>query len=279
MRIVFLLLVVFTIYIPTFSQSSNIPIVSKEQRELISNPQNGLLVYESTTQQYYLYALNCNCWEQIESQNENDTLNINFGNNEGYTSFEKDGTLIFHKDATVYEDLTIPITSSKLHGSNAPTFDMVKNNGEESFGVFTYWFDYDSDEELFFTVQIPHKRKANSDLYPHIHWLPTTDLNEKKVNWGLEYTTANVNDIFKNTVIISNANALESSGTPKAYQHLITELGVIKGESIGISNMFICRIFRDADSEKDTYEEEAGLLQIDFHYEIDAIGSRKQFEK
>jgi hypothetical protein len=42
-----------------------------------------------------------------------------------------------------------------------------------------------------------------------------------------------------------------------------------------ISSMLVCRIFRNAtDATDDTYDDDAGLLEIDFHYEADMVGSR-----
>lgn len=289
MKKILFLLIMFYQYFVVSGQNNSIPILTNNQRISITNASNGFIVFESTSNTYFLYQTSCNCWQKLQNKNTNyngykvDSLNdnqkITIGSPEGFTSFDKDGTILFNKTATVFEDLTIPVTSTKLQGSKPPTFDIVKNNGNNSFGVFTYWFDYDSDEELFFTVQIPHKRKINSDIYPHIHWTTPTKLNGKKVKWGMEYTTANIGNYFKNTVFISSSDILNVISNDSAYQHLITELGTISGKNIGISNMFICRVFRDADSEKDTYEEEVGLLQIDFHYEIDAIGSREEYEK
>ncbi len=38
--------------------------------------------------------------------------------------------------------------------------------------------------------------------------------------------------------------------------------------------MLICRLFRDGTNELDTYEADAGLLEIDFHYGMDTLGSQ-----
>jgi hypothetical protein len=45
--------------------------------------------------------------------------------------------------------------------------------------------------------------------------------------------------------------------------------------------MLVCRLFRDAAGVggTDDYDDDAGLLEIDFHYEIDTIGSRTETAK
>jgi hypothetical protein len=43
--------------------------------------------------------------------------------------------------------------------------------------------------------------------------------------------------------------------------------------------MITCRLFRDAEDVADTYTNFAGLLEIDFHYLKDMLGSREEFTK
>ena len=43
-----------------------------------------------------------------------------------------------------------------------------------------------------------------------------------------------------------------------------------------LSSMLVCRLYRSA---SDSYGGDAGLLEIDFHYEIDSDGSRQEYTK
>lgn len=180
-----------------------------------------------------------------------------------------------------YEDLTVPVTSSKSDGSRMPSFDFIRNNGENSHGVFTYWFDYEIEEELFFTVQLPHRWKEGTDIFPHIHWIPESDLKGTNVKWGMEYTWANVGGTFGNTKIIYSTKSVGSIDYIRAFQHIVTELETIPGKGKMISSMLICRVFRDAEAEipEDNYKGEAGILQIDFHYQVDGVGSHHLYTK
>ena len=80
-------------------------------------------------------------------------------------------------------------------GVNDPNLVQVKDNGSGSTGVYTYQFDNNTEEELFFAAQIPHAWKEGSNIYPHVHWYPT-NTDTGNVIWGLEYTWANVNGTF-----------------------------------------------------------------------------------
>ena len=60
---------------------------------------------------------------------------------------------------------------------------------------------------------------------------------------------------------------------------MLTNLGDMSGFGKTLSSIIICRIFRKTNSSNDDFDKDAGLLQIDFHYQIDADGSRETFIK
>jgi hypothetical protein len=198
-----------------------------------------------------------------------------------FAEFESDGTLKLNGTATGWEDLRVAVTSTKLGGTKDPGFAVFKTNGAGSQGVFLYWFDAAAEEELYFVVQLPHSW-ARTAITPHVHWVPATNSDgvpaNQTVEWGLEYTWANIGGVFSNTSIVYGKAHLPADADVVAGKHYVTNLTAITpgvGTQDGISSMIACRIFRNAtDAVDDTYEQDAGLLEIDFHYEIDTIGSR-----
>lgn len=48
-----------------------------------------------------------------------------------------------------------------------------------------------------------------------------------------------------------------------------------------VSSMLACRLFRDATGAggTDDLDNDAGVLEFDFHYEIDTMGSRSEYLK
>lgn len=199
-----------------------------------------------------------------------------------YSQFEDDGTLVMQGNATVWEDIRVPITSVKTRGVADPGFTMFKNNatGAPTTGVYIYWFDKTTEEELFFTVQMPHDWKQGTTIYPHVHWVPkTTDSGtpaDKVVCWGLEWTWCDVDEVFP---AMTEVRTEDSVSGLVADTHVMTQIDSISGADHTISSMLLCRLFRSADSISDTYNDDAGLLEIDFHYEIDTLGSRTATSK
>ena len=43
--------------------------------------------------------------------------------------------------------------------------------------------------------------------------------------------------------------------------------------------MLVCRLFRDPADNADTYPQDIAFLQFDIHYEIDSLGSSKEYIK
>jgi hypothetical protein len=145
-----------------------------------------------------------------------------------------------------------------------------------SRGVALRYFRPGEINEVFFTLQMPHSWKEGSDIYPHVHWVPESDLGVgEAVEWGLEYTWASIGSTFGDTTIISSD--VPEIPNPTTGTHELTRLGTIDGSGETLSSMIVCRVFRDGVS--DNYSGNAGLMEIDFHYEIDTIGSRQEFIK
>lgn len=199
-----------------------------------------------------------------------------FGSDDDNTSFESDGTLVMSGSAVVWDDERVPVTATKLGGSKDPTFNKFKDDGEGSQGVFIYWFDKSNEKELYFSVQMPHGWNG-TELRPHVHWV-VESTTSGMVYCGLEYCWANIGSSFSDTNIIRAV----SGSSLVVDKHYITEFDPISPteDQNKISSMLICRVFRDASNATyDTYDADAGLLEIDFHYQIDTIGSREEYIK
>lgn len=185
---------------------------------------------------------------------------------------------------TYWEDLRVPGTATTFGAANSPTLAVWLTDGEgsPSRGVWLRWFSEAADEELFFTVQLPHSYKEGTAIEAHVHWVPEADggLNEK-VSWGLEYTWSSMAAIFGNTTIIYGDTTTPNDTGLLINKHYVTELGTIDGTGMTISSMLACRLFRDAAQAggTDDYGDEAGLLEFDFHYQIDRPGSRQEYVK
>jgi hypothetical protein len=175
-----------------------------------------------------------------------------------------------------WDDLRVPITAvTGSGGVKQPGFGQVLDDGGASTGVFAYLYDPNAEEELFFTVQMPHSWLEGSAIRPHIHWMPM-DGNAGNVEWGLEYSKVSPGGTFGNTTTLPVIDAAD--GTAKKHQ--IASFAPIDMTGDTVSTMILCRIFRDAtDVVNDTYGAEAAALEIDFHYQINTFGSRQEYIK
>lgn len=183
---------------------------------------------------------------------------------------------------TYWDDLRIPITSTKLGGSRDPGFAVFKKNaGGTSQGVFLYWFDAGTEEELYFVAQMPHGWDRTA-LRPHVHWTPAVtadgDPASQKVLWGLEYAWAEIGADFPTTTTISTSTHFPADADVVAGRHYLSVFPEIASSTSvdGLSSMLVCRLFRDAGNLLDTYEHDAGLIEIDFHYAMGQAGSKQE---
>ncbi|MFI1773031.1 hypothetical protein ACH5TX_15060 [Flavobacteriaceae bacterium MEBiC06459] len=294
--------------IQSTSKGILIPRMNTTQRTAISSPATGLLVFDTSTQSFWFYNTS---WTELVTNNSlldadadtgieveqttdednihfktsgsermiiDDTGNTRIGDGSNNTYIESDGSLSYEGTATRWDDLKVPMNSTNKGSSNAPDWTLFKRNGS-SQGVWLYWFNKGYEEELYFLVQMPHAWKEGSDIYPHIHWTTKSDVGTYKVTWALEYSWSNVGDVFPDTTILTSSYPIAAVGTVSAYEHAITSLGTISGSGKTLSSVLVCRVYRDGDGPNDTYPTDAGILEIDFHYQIDSDGSREQYTK
>jgi hypothetical protein len=293
-----------------------IPRMLSSERTAISNPANGLLVYDTDTKSFWYYILSTTTWKElvsdisltdtdgdtrVEVEKSSDLDEINFttagsermkigadgtvsmGNNAGgnYTKVTTDGSLSYMGEATRWEDLKVPVntvkTSSTWWGSTTESADWGSFLG----GTQLIWFTNNTDADaVYFSVQMPHGWKEGSAIMPHVHWTNMSVPFDKRVTWVLEYTWSNPGQSFSATTEITGNSVVSGDGTIALYEHAITRLGAAGGiDATGktLSSMLICKLSRKAST--DTYNGSAGLIEIDFHYEIDADGSNEEYTK
>lgn len=198
----------------------------------------------------------------------NDGL-IRLGNIEGgsYVSINPTtGTLSFVGDATTWEDLRVPGFTVKLAGSSDPSYDTFKN------GTKAYAFSHTANKEVHFDMQLPHAWKQGSTLYPHVHFAPNANPGvASTVRWALEYTWANVDEVFGASTTLNMDGTV---GTTDTSKHTMTASTTLAGTGKTISSVMVCRLYRDT-SVAGNYADKAFLVAFDVHYEIDQLGSNQ----
>lgn len=184
-----------------------------------------------------------------------------------YSKIEPDGTLEFNGDATIWDDLQVPVSLIRLPAANPPSVAAYKGGQVLSFSSA-------SDNYIYFNAQLPHTYKEGTDIVFHFHWvIPTAGAGggAENVKWDVTYSWANIDASFP----------AESSGTvtvdvqdDTADDHMVDNIVTITGTGKTISSMLICSLQRDVSVAND-YADVTYLVGIDFHHEIDTAGSRQ----
>lgn len=127
------------------------------------------------------------------------------------------------------------------------------------------WFFRDGFgvESMSFSVQLPYNWKEGTTIYPRIHWIPKSSTSGN-ISWNLDYTWANIDGTFSET----STSSVVVNGPFTANKHLLSNLtsGNLGIDATGktVSNILICRLWRDSNNQTDTYAADAGGLSLDF---------------
>jgi hypothetical protein len=171
---------------------------------------------------------------------------------------------------SVWDDLRVPGLATALGATSPDLISFLAAGGLEVLG-----FDGNATlEQVFFTVQLPHTYKQGTDIYPHVHWSPV-NTNAGNVVWQLEYTWVNIDGTFPASATITVTDAASTT----AWSHQVAPFAAITGTGKEISSMLVCRLFRDPTDGNDDYASDAAFLEIDFHHEVNTMGSRQEFVK
>lgn len=198
-----------------------------------------------------------------------------------YAQIAADGTVTLAGAATAWDDLMIPGFSVKLTGNSPP--DLLGAFAGSSL-LDSYAFDgVNTTEQVFFTVQMPHAWKEGSVIYPHVHVVPVStnggDTVERVIRFSLSYSWANINGTFGSPSTINMDTDPFVPNDSQWKQILCKPAAGIDGTGKTLSSMLVCRLFRNPADAVDTYPQDVAFLQFDFHYEIDAFGSSREYIK
>ena len=247
---------------------------------LAAGPHNNLTGLQGGSSGQYYHLTNTNYTEVVNK--EFPTLKVGDVSGGNYTSLDATGFITFNGTTTVWDDLRVE-PNIKGTGTNDPTFTKWFDNGAGSRGVFLYNFTdaiTASEKEVFFQVQLPHSWKGTT-IYPHVHWIPLAAGVGQRPVWGLEYNWADIGQVFGNTTIAYTTGLIPNDTNLVKYKHYISSFAGITPTTNQdeISAILMCRLFRYSGNASDTYTNTCGLLYVDFHYEIDTLGSRTEFTK
>ena len=172
-----------------------------------------------------------------------------------------------------WDDLRVSLQVSDQGSLTAPDSIALFNDGAGSQGIFGLGFSSTTEEEVSFSVQLPHGYVVGTNLRPHIHWM-TPDANAGNVVWGFEYAVFNIG--VANSGVSVNTTATDAAPA-SAWNEQVISFSEINGTDIVESTVIMCRLYRDATNGADTYGSDAVGMSFDIHYQVDDLGSLAEF--
>lgn len=168
-----------------------------------------------------------------------------------------------------YRDIAMGLVAYP-NGASAP--DLVAWNGGT---ISVYAFNgAATSEQLFGTCEYNHEFAEDSDIYPHIHWAPTTT-GAGNVKWNLTYVWDNPNEGPSAEATISVVAA--ASGV--AWRPTVSGFPAISGAGKKIGSQIQFRLWRNPADAADTYGDDAAIQTMGIHALVDASGSEGIFTK
>ena len=176
-----------------------------------------------------------------------------------------------------FDDLLYSLTGEKLESPSSHIVYYLPN------GLVNFKNNCDLNDYLSMTIQMSHRWKVGSVLYPHLHW---SQQDADMPNWLIHYGW------FINGAAGFGAYAYQK-WTANLYTYSsgalnqITKFGSITPPvGAGLSDILHVRIFRDvantaaqfAGAESGT-PADAYALNFDIHFEIDSAGSDTEYTK
>ena len=173
----------------------------------------------------------------------------------------------------VWDDLRTPINSSIRVSGKQPTETVYR-------GGVVYSFSKTSDNTIAFNVQLPHNYKLGTDIEFHVHYvLPTagSGAGAENIKWDFTHSWADIGDAMPSETTVNTTLDMQNNS---ANTHYLGEIAAtIDGShTSGVSSMLICSLNRDV-SVADNYDDVVYVMEVDFHYQIDTMGSRQEAVK
>lgn len=172
--------------------------------------------------------------------------------------------------ATVWDDIIFPFTSTRIGANAKPDFD------ETNMGLL---FPQNStSEKVYIIAQMPHRWKEGSAIHPHVHW---QQMNTNAVVWSMDYKMFNLGDTVPADFATITAPHATASVKPYASGSMqqLTSFPAIDCTGKTISSMLLIKLYRNDNVDAGAGTGDALAFQFDIHYEIDSQGSDTLYTK
>lgn len=164
-----------------------------------------------------------------------------------------------------WQDYTSTFIPSAVHPSTTPTYSAFGANG-------LYALLFAEGDIAFINFHIQHDIKTGSDIYPHVHFSPSTTMSAgETIVWTVEYASAdrNQNDSFTGT-LNSITMTYTADGNEVAGEHLVVECSDADAIAVqDVDSMILCKITLG----NGTYTGDVFGHTADLHYQVGRIST------
>lgn len=174
-------------------------------------------------------------------------------------------SLRMYGNATVFDDLMMPFSTGTTAGTGYPQY-----NTDSLWHHFVIDTTGPTKCIIYMPVQLPHKWKEGSTIYPHIHYrhataqgTPTFKIKYKWINIGATSGAWNWHTMSTTT------------GTTDLTHQMVYNAAGISGAGKTISSMLLCQIYLTGQTGTGGID----AYQFDIHIECDALGSNSETSK
>lgn len=177
------------------------------------------------------------------------------------------GGVRLYNSATAWDDLFFPFTTGQHGVAGYPPFIADSNYYEfttDTTGV--------SQCVIYFIVQMPHRWKEGSNLYPHVHYKHTTSAGTPTFRLRYKWYEG-MGSTSNQAVKYYTMN--QTTGTTNNTLQMAYGTGSISGAGKTISSILICQVYLVST----TGAAPVLTYQMDIHIEIDSFGSRTETTK
>ncbi len=167
---------------------------------------------------------------------------------------------------TVWDDMNLSALQLNSGGA-APELRVYTNGSLVGSGVRAV--NYDSGDSAFGQIQFSHRKKRNTDTHPHIHWSTIDDRSAvTNISFRLDCFYGRIRGQLTNTY----SDTITVRGTNAFYHQLSSFAG------FGASNLYESSIvhFEITCLEDGGANDKLFIHDIDFHFQIDKIGSNNE---
>lgn len=182
---------------------------------------------------------------------------------------------------TYFDDLQYSLVGQKMESPSSH----ITYSTNRTLVNFLKTCDWNNDW-LTMVIQMSHRWKTGSVVYPHLHWIQTAAaMPNMLIGWVWQVNgAATTTETF--TSIIHSANAYEwSSGN----LNQISKFGSITPpEGAGLSDLLLIKLMRDVANESTLFagaevdldvQDNVYAYSFDIHFEIDQAGSDEEYTK